>query len=223
MSILIRPLKPSDVPEYRALRQKILAMGDGRYFSDSYTREAALTEAGWLEWCTEKQEHCILGTFANDELIGIMMITMLGLTKSPIVEWEATWLDPDYRKSGIGKMAYEQVALWTKRNGYQFAVVFIRADNARSREIREKQGFEYMHTKRNEVWADGSVADVHSYMLDLYAAEREVRQQAAIQYLTDTLEFLHDDEALQEAVRAKLSEINPSHRQLVEEFHENSA
>ena len=40
----LRPLTAKDVEAYRALRQKVLAIGDGRYFSDSYTREAQLND-----------------------------------------------------------------------------------------------------------------------------------------------------------------------------------
>lgn len=204
--LLVRPLTAADAQAYRELRKHILAIGDGRYFSDSYTREAALTEEGWRQWCSETKDHCIIGTFLPDnQLIGIMMITMLGHTGSPIVEWEATWLDPRYRKGGIAKQAYEKVYQWTKQQGYEFAVVFIRSDNERSKEIRLKQGFTYMHTKKNEVWADGSVADTDSYMLDLCALERQ--QRRALTELRDTLEFLHDDKPLENAAREKMASL----------------
>ena len=164
---IIRPLNVGDTAAYRVLRQKILAIGDGRYFSDSYTREAALNEQQWLNWCTETPEHCILGMFDNGHLIGTMMATQLGAPEELTVEWEAIWLDPLYRKQGIAKNAYEQVEQWTLDQGYDRVVLYIRADNARSQEIHRKQGAIYTHTKHNEVWADGSVADTHCFVLRL--------------------------------------------------------
>ena len=43
-NLTTRPLASADAPTYRALRQHIRVTGDGRFFADSYIREAALTE-----------------------------------------------------------------------------------------------------------------------------------------------------------------------------------
>src|SRR5262245_33475385 len=85
--VVIRPLMATDSLAYRALRQRIFNSKDARYFSDSYTRERQLSENQWLEWCSEKTGHCILGTFDDAKLIGIMMITQQGGSNSPVVEW----------------------------------------------------------------------------------------------------------------------------------------
>ena len=166
-NIVIRPLTATDSSTYRALRQKILSSCDALYFSDSYERERQLTESQWLEWCTEKREHCILGTFDGVELIGIVMITQQGGADSSIVEWEAVWLDPCYRGTGIGKSAYEQARQWSQDRGYKFVAGFIRATYTPALDICRGQGFVYAYTIRNEIWADGSVADTHAYLLDL--------------------------------------------------------
>jgi GNAT superfamily N-acetyltransferase len=169
--LVIRPLTADDSESYRALRKKILEMGDGKYFSDSYERERKFTaEQEWREWCTETQEHCTIGTFIGEELVGTMGIVMYGLPQNRTAEWEVTWLDPQYRKLGIAKLAYEKVQQWTKDHGYEYAIVFIRDGNMRSRKIREQQGAVYFYTKRSQIWADGSVADVHCFMLDLSSA-----------------------------------------------------
>ncbi|MDX2028382.1 MAG: GNAT family N-acetyltransferase [Alphaproteobacteria bacterium] len=169
---VIRPLTADDSVAYRDLRTKILAIGDGKYFSDSYEREKQFTtEHQWRDWCTETREHCIIGIFDELNLIGVMMITMQGLPGSVVAEWEATWLDPRYRGCGIAKPAYEKVQQWSRDNGYEYAVVYIRDDNQRSREIREKQGFTYVRTKHEETWADGSKGDAHFFVLDLLAKD----------------------------------------------------
>ena len=81
-----RPLTSADTPAYRALRQHILATADGRFFADSYSREAALTEADWREWCSQKPEQCILGTFDGRGLIGIVMMTRYGPAEDSTAE-----------------------------------------------------------------------------------------------------------------------------------------
>ena len=113
--IHIRPLTGNDVPAYRALRQRILDLGDGSCFSNSYIREKNLqTDDAWREWCTETPDHCIFGTFDNDELIGVMMVTRYDGFGDRTVEWEAVWLDPRYRRLGIAKCAYEMAQQWTE-------------------------------------------------------------------------------------------------------------
>lgn len=190
--IEIRPLRAGDADAYRSLRQRILDLGDGRYFSDSYERERQLIPAeSWRDWCTEKREHCIIGTFAAAELIGAMMITRHGAADSPIVEWEGTWLDPMYRKHKIAKSAYEHVYQWSLDQGFSFAVAFIRADNQRSVDIRRQQGFAYAYSVYDETWADGSVADTNAYVMGLRAPTAAERRQIALDHLPDVLAFLN--------------------------------
>jgi GNAT superfamily N-acetyltransferase len=166
-SINVRPLTSTDSSIYWALRQKILKSRDARYFSDSYERERRLTEGQWLEWCTEKREHCILGTFDGVELVGIIMVTQQGTTDRPVVEWEAAWLDPRYRGTGIGKSSYERARQWSQAQGYEFVAGFIRETYTPALDICRNQGFIYVYTIQDELWADGSVADTHAYILDL--------------------------------------------------------
>ena len=98
---IARCLGPDDAQAYRALRKRILDIGDGRFFSDSYEREGRLlTDQQWRDWCTEGREHCIIGTFVDGQLAGVMAITQQWPALPHVVEWEATWLAPEYRGFG---------------------------------------------------------------------------------------------------------------------------
>jgi RimJ/RimL family protein N-acetyltransferase len=187
----VRTLTANDSKAYRILRQHILDIGDGYFFADSFLREKLLhTEVLWREWCTERDNHCIFGIFAADELVGVMMITQFSPLGERTVEWEATWLDPRYRGCGMAKPAYQRVHKWSVDHGYDCAVVFIRADNTRSQDIRKKQGFRYFYTKHDEVWADGSVADTLAFTLDLRPQPLQQRPQRTLRHLEETQEFL---------------------------------
>jgi L-amino acid N-acyltransferase YncA len=160
----------ADTAAYRALRNKIRNSAGVRNFADSYTREDALNEQLWREWCAAKREHCIVGTFdkrQENRLISIMMITAQGASDSLVAEWEATWVEPDYRGTGVAGHTYKEVFRQTKEDGYQHAVVFIRDDNNHSRKIREGQGFTKIATHDVE-WADGTVGPSDLFILDLY-------------------------------------------------------
>ena len=167
-SFIIRPLTAQDVSDYRAMRRYIHEIGDGKYFADSYEREAALTEQGWREWCTEQREHCIIGISDGQGLIGSMMATQH--QNAWTVEWEAIWLHPTYRGRGVAKLCYQQLEHWTLAKGYQHVALYIRSDNERSQSIHIKNGAEYINTKSGVLWADGSVAAMDCFRLDLSAA-----------------------------------------------------
>jgi RimJ/RimL family protein N-acetyltransferase len=205
-SIHIRALTADDNRIYRALRQRILDLGDGRYFSDSYIREKQLNnEHAWREWCTERPDHCIFGTFANGALIGIMMVTRYGEPEDRTVEWEAIWLHPNYRRLGIAKRAYEKIQQWTEEQGYRRVVTFIRTDNERARHIRQKQGARLVSTKHDEVWADGSIGDVHVFILDLYPTILHARQIQALRRLNEANQFDDDEQRVTDRVSFEIT------------------
>lgn len=194
--VVIRPLTAADSAGYRQLRQRILDIGEGKLFSSSYTREQQFTsEDQWREWCTETPVRCIIGIFVEGALSGIMGITPCGAPGSLTAEWDATWVDPQYRRSGIAGPAYEAVRAWSHDHGYRYAVVDIRADNTRSREIRENQGAMYLCTKRAATWADGSTADVHYFLLNISSeAARSRSVEQAVGFFEAALAFLHHDQ-----------------------------
>ncbi|MBR0967869.1 GNAT family N-acetyltransferase [Bradyrhizobium diazoefficiens] len=213
--IEIRPLTGEDAQAYFALRQRILSVGDGHYFSDSYTREAELkTEHERRDWCREKPEHCIIGAFTNGQLSGIVMITRFGPIEDSTVEWEATWVDPKFRRTGLTKALYEQVRNWTIDQGYAHVKVFIRSDNTRWLDIRLRQGFVQTGTKRNELWADGTTGDTHTFKLDLCPQHNAERAKQAIQYLGQTLAAISKEpgELPTRAGEGPTSQVSPGHQ-----------
>jgi GNAT superfamily N-acetyltransferase len=164
--VVIRPLTAADGEAYRRLRQHILDSGEGKFFSSSYTREQQFTsEDQWREWCTETPVRCTIGVFVDRELVGISGILPSGDPGNLITEWQASWLDPKYRRSGIARQAYEKRHEWSYAHGYRYAVGDVHADNTRALEIWKKQGSAlYLFTQRNVTWADGSTGDTHFFM-----------------------------------------------------------
>lgn len=193
--VVIRPLTAADSEAYRRLRQHILDIGEGKYFSSSYTTEQQFTsEDQWRELCTETPVRCIIGIFVEGDLNGIMGILPHGDPGTLTAEWNATWIDPKCRRSGIARQAYEEVREWSHGHGYRYAIVDIRADNTRSREIREKQGAMYLCTQRDVTWADGSTADADFFMLNLSPEAQRSRSVAqAVAFLEAALAYLKQD------------------------------
>lgn len=180
--VVTRALQSDDSEAYFALRQRIIDLNEHRNFADSYERELQLkTPEERRAWCEETREHCIIGSFVNGELVGAMMITMQWPQLPQVCEWEATWVDPRYRGTGVAKASYEEVWNWTMAQGYKYAAVFIRDDNGRSRHIRQEQGFMRLATIHGERWADGSVANSELFIRDLHAQRQPGVDDPAVQ------------------------------------------
>jgi GNAT superfamily N-acetyltransferase len=185
----IRSLTGDDAAAYFERRDHVLKIGDGHFFSDSYEREQALTtEQQRHDWCTEKHNHCIIGAFSGQELVGFVMITQYGQPQDSTVEWEAAWVNPDYRKTGLTKSIYEKVEKWTTDQGYRYVKSFIREDNKRWLEIRRKLGFVEIGTKHVPRWADGTSGNMIVLRLDLHAPKPQA--QRTLSCLEETLSFL---------------------------------
>lgn len=193
--VVIRPLAASDSQAYRRLRQHVLEIGEGKYFSSSYTSEQQFTsEDQWRARCAETAVQCTIGIFVDGGLVGVMRIAQCGDPGDLLTEWGSTWIEPRYRRSGMARQAYERVSAWSHERGYRYAVVDIRADNTRSREIRERQGAMYLCTQREAVWADGSRADVHYFLLSISPGTQRARSpEQAIAFLAAGQAFLRHE------------------------------
>lgn len=190
--VSIRPLTAADGEAYRRLRQHILDSGEAKFFSSSYIMEQHLTtEEQWREHSAETPVRCTIGVFAEGELAGIMGILPYGDPSNRTAEWIATWIAPKFRRSGITSQTYKKVREWSRDHGYRYAVGDIRADNTRSREIREKQGATYLFTRRDVTWADGSTADAHFFIASLVPGTETVRSTGeAVGLLEAALAFV---------------------------------
>jgi RimJ/RimL family protein N-acetyltransferase len=122
-----------------------------------------------------------------------MMITYYEGFGDRTVEWEAIWLEPHYRKQGFARAA--ALLRWTIGHGYNRVVLFIRADNQRSLDIHKKLGAQYISTKRNEIWADGSIADVHTFFLDLQSPVPAAATWPTLRFICNTATLAASDQA----------------------------
>jgi RimJ/RimL family protein N-acetyltransferase len=194
--ISIRPLTAADGEAYRRLRQHIRESGEAKFFSSSYIMEQHLTsEDQWREQAAETGVRCIIGVFVGVELAGIMGILPYGDPRHLTAEWIATWIAPNHRGSGVTGQAYQKVREWTRDHGYRYAVGDIRADNTRSRAIRERQGAMYLFTRRNVTWADGSTCDADFFILNLVpGAETSRSVDQAVGFLEAALAFVNHEQ-----------------------------
>lgn len=194
--LVIRPLGSADSETYRRLRQRILELGDGKYFNSSFETERRLTtDAQWREYCAETPDRCKLGIFVSGALVGSMGVGTHLAGRHRFAVIEAVWLDPQYRKAGIAEQAYKRLRQWCVEHDYFYLISEIRADNTRAREIREKQGAVYLFTRRNLKWADGSTADTVFYLMSFSGSADQSRSlDQAIPFMEAALAFLNQEQ-----------------------------
>jgi RimJ/RimL family protein N-acetyltransferase len=194
--VVMRPLTGADTAAYRRLRQHVLDIGEGKFYSTSYTVEQQLTsEQQWREWLTETPVRCTIGSFIEGDLIGIIGVASYGDPRNRIVEFNASWIPPKYRRSGLARLARDRARRWSLEHGYRYGVVDIRVDNTRMQELRRNEGAVYLYTRRNVTWADGSTADTNVFMEDLTAGAESPRSlDQAIAFAEAVLVLLKHDQ-----------------------------
>jgi GNAT superfamily N-acetyltransferase len=194
--VVIRPLTAADSAAYRRLRQHVLDIGEGGFFSTSYPAERRLTtEEQWGEWCTETPVRCTIGFFIDGDLIGHMGAVSYGDPRNLTAELLGSWISPKYRRSGLAKLGREKVREWCREHGYRYVITDIRSDNRGRLETRRKEGAVYLYTKPNVTWADGSTADAHNIMESLTPGTETSRSVSqAVAFLEAALAFVKHEQ-----------------------------
>jgi RimJ/RimL family protein N-acetyltransferase len=174
--IVLRPVTGADSAAYRRLRQHVLDIGEGRFYSSSYTDEQKLTtEDHWRDWLTESPVRCTIGSFIDGELIGVIRAACYGDPSNRVAEFGASWIPRKYRRSGLARRGRDKAREWALEHGYRYGVIDIRSDNTPMQDTRKKEGAVYVYTKRNVTWADGTTDDAHYFMEDLVLGAEATR------------------------------------------------
>ncbi len=163
----VRVLSARDSADFREIRLEALLI-DGRYFAASYEEEKDYTDDHWMRWCTERPDNCVMGLFAETELVGITTAMSWGEDATGrTVFFGRSFIKPEYRGKGLAALLYGARIDWAKKNPlYTEGVVFHREGNWLSKQINEKFGARYWQT-RSMRWADGQVADALWYKIQL--------------------------------------------------------
>jgi RimJ/RimL family protein N-acetyltransferase len=159
----IRAFLPSDLIVYRDMRLEALQTEAGN-FGNSYSQEAGLSEAEWLDRITNPYR-CCFGLYKDEELIGIT-----GIVRSKDKPEEAymsqSYIRKAYRGQGLAALLYQARIEWAKANDVRYLVIGHRQNNIASRNANQKFHFVYTHQEARE-WPDGCLEPMFYYRLQL--------------------------------------------------------
>jgi L-amino acid N-acyltransferase YncA len=152
-----RILSASDAPVFQAIRLRALET-EGKFFTASYEEEKNRTTQEWTDACIESTQKVVLGAFRDTKICGCAAAEQWEYDpEHTTVKWTSAYVDPDYRRMGIGKNLNILRNDWSIMNGYTSAIFTIRADNNWNIKIHERNGAVRIGEQPMR-FADGSMA-----------------------------------------------------------------
>lgn len=163
----VRQLISDDFAALRELRIEALTL-EGELFGPLAEDESKLTEQQWRDRCDGTvRGNAIFGLFDKEKLIGMVTVKPSPDDASGATAlWCQAYLKPEYRGQKLAGLLYQARKEWSADHGYKEATFFIHENNARSREIHEKNGAQHM-TRKPMIWPGRPTADWDWYSVDL--------------------------------------------------------
>jgi len=164
----VRTLTGADGNAFKALRLQALE-NEGRFFAASYEDEKKLSDGQWRERCTPARDHCLVGIFKEDELIGATAAMKWdGDLGGRTALFRTSYIRPDDRGKGLSSLLFTSRILWAKRDGrFDSALLFHREGHWIGELLKHMGAREEPALRRPVQWANGETADAIWYRMNL--------------------------------------------------------
>ena len=172
----IRVLTAKDARSFRSIRLEALKRKEsGKYFGTSYEEEKKQSLDQWRARCSEDADHCVVGLFDNNKLVGISAVTKYDEER---VLLGSSYIKPRYRHRKFAPSLNRARIEWAKQQ-HQFkqAIFFIRDGNIPSMRMHEKytaaaandnaEPIRHVYDDPNMRWANGEIAPGRWYQVRL--------------------------------------------------------
>jgi RimJ/RimL family protein N-acetyltransferase len=148
---------------YKAMRLEAL-QNEAGMFGSSYAREAAFTDAQWMERIVNPNSAC-LGLYYKNELAGITGI-ITDNEHTGLGHMVQSYIRKPHRGKGLSNILYQARLKWAREHNLNRIQVGHKASNIASKAASLRFGFKYTHSEPR-TWPDSSVEDVLYYELKL--------------------------------------------------------
>lgn len=160
---ILRSFTAEEVGVYKAMRLEAL-QNEAGMFSSTYVREAAFTDAQWMDRINNPNSAC-LGLYYNNELIGITGIVR-DHEQEGLGHMVQSYIRKGYRGKGLSTLLYKVRLDWAREHKLKRIQVGHKASNLASKAANQRFGFKYTHREACS-WPDGSTEDILYYELEL--------------------------------------------------------
>jgi GNAT superfamily N-acetyltransferase len=105
-------------------------------FGSNHADEALLDDASWRRRVTDRARFVV-------EVDGVVAGTVSGgdSDENGVAAMTAMWVDPEYRRQGVGEVLVKTVLEWAKSEGYSKMLLWVTDVNARAEHLYLRMGF----------------------------------------------------------------------------------
>lgn len=109
--VLVRRIRPEDATAWRELRLRSLRL-DPMAFGETLERTSQRPDSAWTEWATRaatSTDACsMVAVDAEPRLVGHIG----SMWKEDVTSLGALWVEPVYRRSGVGRRLLDAILAW---------------------------------------------------------------------------------------------------------------
>ncbi len=146
LMILLKPIAPERALFFKAVRLRALA-DSPTSFSGTYAREGQLSDEEWIRRSERWSGDQAIGYLAFDTsneseacgLIACYAEEKDGVRSGHVI---SMWVDPGYRRAGVGAMLIDALKTWARACGLRQLVLMVTSVNQGAMEFYRRIGFQ---------------------------------------------------------------------------------
>ncbi len=156
-------IKKISADDWRSLRElRLKAVVDSpEAFGDSIEVIENRSEEYWINGINSSD---VFISQAIDKWVGMIIFKQ---DSDGVWSIKSLWVEPDYRKQGIGKMLMEKAIESAKENHVSLIELGVNTESESAINLYKSLGFEIVRTIHDETMADGSLGSLYTMRLIL--------------------------------------------------------
>ena len=169
--ITVRPAIEADLPAILRIYNDEIATGTATWDEAPWTMDQ---RRAWF--ATHDDSQPVLVAEADGEVAGFACLTLMsGKSGWRFTREDTIYLDPAYRRHGVGRLLLETLLARARELGLRLIVASITSDNTASITLHRNAGFEVMGTMHNAGYKFGNWMDTTYMQLDLGVPAAELK------------------------------------------------
>lgn len=139
--ITIEMISPDNVAESKTVRLRALR-DSPTAFSSTFAEESKLSDADWLRRASQNTGETTVGYLAMDANIACGVVRGTNDEQDTAIVWvQSMWVDPVYRRNGVGRLLINKVVEWARGRGKLGVKLEVTSSNEAAIHFYETLGF----------------------------------------------------------------------------------